>query len=118
MVSHDQSNLPMNITARALAERLHGDLEGDGEVQITNVACISRAGASDVTFAESASNCTEAFASAAGVILVRRCAPTSTKTLIRVENCREAFAMAMAIFHVPKQYAAGVDPSARISPGV
>lgn len=108
----------MNITARALAEQLHGDLEGDGEVQITNVACIARAGASDVTFAESASSCTEAFASAAGAILVRRGAPTSTKTLIRVENCREAFAMAMAIFHVPKQYAAGIDPSARISSGV
>ena len=108
----------MTITARALAEQLHGELEGDGEVQITNVACISRAGASDVTFAENASSCAEAFASAAGVILVRRSAPTNAKTLIRVENCREAFAAAMNIFHAPKQYVAGVDPSARIGPGV
>lgn len=108
----------MIITARALAERLRGDLEGDGDVQITNVACISRASASDVTFAESATSCTEAYASAAGVVLVQRGAPTSAKTLIRVENCREAFALAMAIFHVPKQYVAGIDPSARISPCV
>ena len=108
----------MTISARALADQLHGDIEGNGDVLLTNVAPISRAGATDVTFAESAKSCEEAFASAAGVVLVRRCAPTSTKTLIRVENCREAFAMAMTIFHAPKQYGAGIDPSARIAPDV
>ena len=118
MVRHAQADLPMKITARALAEKLHGELEGDGEVQISDVACISQAGPSDVTFAESAHSCSEAFASAAGVILVRRCAPTSGKTLIRVENCREAFAQAMTIFHAPKEYEAGIDPSARLSDGV
>lgn len=108
----------MTITARALADQLHGDIEGNGDVLLTNVAPIARAGATDVTFAESEKSCAEAFASAAGVVLVRRCAPTSTKTLIRVENCREAFAAAMTIFHAPKQYGAGIDASARIAPDV
>lgn len=108
----------MKITARVLAERLQGTLDGDGDMQITNVASIGQAGASDVTFADSASSCTEAFASAAGVILVRSDAPTTTKTLIRVKNCREAFALAMAIFHVPKSYAAGIAASARVAPDV
>lgn len=108
----------MKISARALAERLHGDIVGDGDVEVTGVASICRAGASDVTFAEHASSCAAAFASAAGVILVPRAASSSSKTLIRVENCREAFAQAMQIFHAPKQYVAGVDSSARIAAGV
>jgi UDP-3-O-[3-hydroxymyristoyl] glucosamine N-acyltransferase len=108
----------MRISARALAEQLRGVIEGNGDVEVTNVAPISQAGATDVTFAESAKSCEEAFASAAGVILVRHEAPPSSKTLIRVENCREAFARAMTIFHAPKQYVGGVDPSARLAPDV
>lgn len=108
----------MRISAQALAEQLHGSIEGDGSVEITNVAPISRAGATDLTFAESTKSCEEAFASAAGVILVRHCAPPSSKTLIRVENCREAFARAMTIFHAPKQYCAGLDPSATVAADV
>jgi UDP-3-O-[3-hydroxymyristoyl] glucosamine N-acyltransferase len=108
----------MKIGAGALAERLGGTIEGDGDVEVTGVASISQAGAADVTFAESAQSCEEAFASAAGVILVSHSAPPGPKTLIRVVNCREAFAMAMVIFHPPKQYSAGIDPSARIAAGV
>jgi UDP-3-O-[3-hydroxymyristoyl] glucosamine N-acyltransferase len=108
----------MKISARALAEQLRGSIEGDGDVEVTNVASISRAGASDVTFAESAESCDEAFASEAGVILVRLGAPPSSKTLIRVQNCREAFARTMALFHPPKQYPAGVHPSASLDGGV
>src|SRR5450759_2210444 len=108
----------MKISARALAERLRGSIEGDGDVEVSGVASISRAGAADVTFAESAKSCEKAFASTAGVILVRPGASTSSKTLIRVENCRQAFAMAMAIFHAPKEYAAGIDSSACIAAGV
>lgn len=108
----------MNIKARVLAEKLHGSIEGDGEVQVSNVASIGCAGASDVTFAETASSCAEAFASAAGVVLVWQGAPTSSKTLIRVANCREAFAAAMNIFHAPKSYEAGIHPSASVPPCV
>jgi UDP-3-O-[3-hydroxymyristoyl] glucosamine N-acyltransferase len=108
----------MRISARALAEQLHGTIEGDGDVEVTDVAPISRAGPADVTYAESARSCEEAFASAAGVILVRQGAPPSLKTLIRVQNSREAFARAMTFFHPPKQYAGGIDPSARVAPDV
>lgn len=97
---------------------MRGDIEGDGDVEITAVAPISRASAKDVTFADGDRNCQAAFASAAGVILVQRNAPTSFKTLIRVENCREAFAITMAMFHASKQHAPGIDPSARIADGV
>ncbi len=108
----------MKITARALAERLHGSLEGDGDVEVSNVASISRAGATDVTFADNAKSCEEAFASPAGVILIRHNATGCAKTLIRVDNCREAFAAAMTIFHAPKEYLARIDPSAHIASGV
>lgn len=108
----------MKISARALAEQLGGTIEGNGDVEVTGVASISQASATDVTFAESAESCALAFASVAGVILVSSGAPPSTKTLIRVKNCREAFAAAMTIFHPPRHYAAGIDPSARIGTGV
>lgn len=108
----------MRISARALAEQLNGTIEGDGGVEVTDVAPISRAGATDVTFAETPRSCEEAFASAAGVILVRQGTPPSSKTLIRVQNCREAFARAMTIFHPPKKYRGGIDPSARVAADV
>jgi len=105
----------MKIIARILAERLHGSIEGDGNVELTGVACIARACATDVTFADSAQSCLEAFASPAGVVLVPHSAPASARTLIRVENSREAFAVTMTIFHAPQLYSAGIDPSARIA---
>lgn len=108
----------MKINARVLAEQLGGTLEGDGNVEVTGVASIALASATDVTFAESPESCELAFASVAGVILVSSGAPPSTKTLIRVKSCREAFAAAMTIFHPARRYAPGVDPSARIGPGV
>jgi UDP-3-O-[3-hydroxymyristoyl] glucosamine N-acyltransferase len=108
----------MIISARALAERLHGTVNGDGDVQISGVAPIARAGAGDVTFADSPRSCEEAFAGPAGVILVRHNALTTSKTVIRVDNCREAFAIAMTLFNAPKEYLAGVAPSANIGVGV
>jgi len=108
----------MKISARILAERLHGSIEGDGDVELTGVASIARASATDVTFADSAQSCVEAFASPAGVVLIPRGAPASARTVIRVENSREAFAVTMTIFHAPQLYAAGIDPSARIAKNV
>jgi len=108
----------MRISAQALAEQLGGAVEGDGNVEVTGVASIALASATDLTFAESPESCALAYASVAGVILVSRGAPLSPKTLIRVENCREAFAAAMTIFHPARRYAPGVDPSARIGAGV
>ena len=105
----------MKISARILAQRLRGSVEGDGDVELTGVASISRACATDVTFAESPQSCAEAFANPAGVVLVPRGAPPSSRTLIRVENSREAFAVTMTIFHSPQLYTAGIDPSARIA---
>ena len=108
----------MKITARDLAEQLGGVLEGDGDVEVSGVASIAVASATDVTFAESAESCALAFASVAGVILVSQGAPSSTKTLIRVPSCREAFAAVMTIFHPARLYAPGIDPSARLGAGV
>jgi UDP-3-O-[3-hydroxymyristoyl] glucosamine N-acyltransferase len=104
----------MKIKAQALAEQLGGTLEGDGNVELTGVAAIGEAKATDVTFAEGVENYALAFASEAGAILVGRGAPPSRKTLIRVQKCREAFALAMGIFHPPRHYAAGIHPSAHI----
>ncbi len=108
----------MRITARALAEQLKGEVEGDGSLELTGVASLSNAGVSDLTFADNAESLVHAASSKASVVLVGRNAPSSTKTLIRVNHCREAFAMAMMIFHPLPKYAPGIAPSARIGEGV
>ncbi len=106
------------MPARLLAEKLRGTLEGDGDLRVAGVSAIPGARATDLTFAENAQSYESAYASAAGVVLVQQCAPTSTKTLIRVKNSREAFVIAMGIFHPPKRHAAKIHPSAHIAPGV
>ncbi|HEY4952878.1 MAG TPA: UDP-3-O-(3-hydroxymyristoyl)glucosamine N-acyltransferase [Verrucomicrobiae bacterium] len=108
----------LTITAQALAKALGGSLEGNGGLELTDVAPIAAAGPANVTFAENPKSFAEAYASAAGVVLVSANAPASAKTLIRVENCRDAFARAMLIFHPPRQYPGVVDASAHIGAGV
>ena len=104
----------MRITARALAAHVQGEVEGDGDIELTGVAAISNAAIGDVTFADTTDSVTLAGTSAAGAVLVNRNAPQSSKTLIRVRSCREAFAMAMMLFHPRETYPPGIDPSAHL----
>jgi UDP-3-O-[3-hydroxymyristoyl] glucosamine N-acyltransferase len=104
----------MKISVNDLAARIGGHVEGDGTVQITGIAPIPRAKASDITFADSPQYCTAAEASAAGAMIVPRKAPASRKTLIRVENPRAAFARALAVFFPPRQYPAQIHPTAQV----
>ncbi len=115
---HEEGFMALIMPARLLAEKLRGTLEGDGDLRVAGVSAIPGARATDLTFAENAQSYESAYASAAGVVLVQQCAPTSTKTLIRVKNSREAFVIAMGIFHPPKRHAAKIHPSAHIAPGV
>ena len=108
------------ITARgALAEHLRGSIEGDGDVEVSGVAPIARAGANDVTFAESARSCEEAFASTAEcVILVRPGAATSSQALSPGGELPGRPLPRSWPFSTSQNKAAGIDSSARIATGV
>ena len=81
----------MTFTAAQLAEKLHGEVIGDGSVILTGFNSADRAQAGDLTFAEKDSYLAAAEASAASAILVAGPA-TSAKVVIRVPNARVAAA--------------------------
>jgi UDP-3-O-[3-hydroxymyristoyl] glucosamine N-acyltransferase len=108
----------MVIKVHDLAARLGGQVEGDDHLEVTGLAPIARAQASDVTFAENPKHCAAAEGCAATVVIVPLNAPASRKTLIRVKNPRAAFALALGIFHPPRPYPAQIHPTAQLGRNV
>ena len=80
----------MLFTAAQIAERLQGELVGDGTVQFTGLAAAEHARAGELTFAENASYFAAAEQSQASAILVAGAFVSSSKVLIRVPNARIA----------------------------
>lgn len=106
----------MNFTATQLAERLNGEVIGDGAVTLTGFAAADGARAGDLTFAEKDTYFALAEASAASAILVSGPFTSATKVIIRVADARVAVARVLPLFYPPEQRAPGVHPSASIAP--
>jgi UDP-3-O-[3-hydroxymyristoyl] glucosamine N-acyltransferase len=119
----------MPFTAAQIAEKLKGEVIGDGSIEITGLAPADRARAGELTFAENAAYFAAAEQSQAAAILVPESFTASKKVLIRVANPRIALARVMPIFFPPEAHTPGihpssiiagsaqVDPSAHIGPG-
>ena len=105
----------MPFTASEIAERLQGEVIGDGSVSITGLAPTELAQAGDLTFAEKESYLAIAEKSGAAAVLVGKGIESSTKTLIRVGNPRVAIAKLLPVFLPPDEYPAGIDPSAKVA---
>jgi UDP-3-O-[3-hydroxymyristoyl] glucosamine N-acyltransferase len=118
----------MPFTAAELAQRLEGEVVGDGAVQLRNFAPADRAQPGDLTFAENEKYLAKAEQSTASVILVGKEVTSAKKVLIRVANPRLAFAKVLPLFfpepvfaariHTTAVVAAGakIDPTAHIGP--
>lgn len=105
------------MRARELAERLEGELEGDGEREITGVAAIEVAGPDDLAFAAGRKAAEMARASAAGCLLVSPDFPSAEgRCLIRVADPRGAFARAVRWFFPERRPEPGIHPTAVIAP--
>ena len=97
------------MRVRELAEWLGTTYEGDGEKDLTGVAPLESAGASEVAFVGSRKADREAQGSAAGCLLVPPEWPSpSYRTVIRVHEPRTAFARVMSRFY----------PTAELHPGI
>jgi UDP-3-O-[3-hydroxymyristoyl] glucosamine N-acyltransferase len=105
----------MSFTAAEIAEKLQGEIVGDGSVRITGLAPADRARAGELTFAENAAYFALAEKSAAASILVGGFEASSSKVLIRVPNSRIALARALPIFFPPEGHPSGIHPSAVIA---
>jgi UDP-3-O-[3-hydroxymyristoyl] glucosamine N-acyltransferase len=106
----------MKITANDIAQRLQGQVTGDGTVVLTGFSPAASAKAGDLTFAENPEYFVEAEKSAASAILVAGDLKSSAKVLIRVKNARVAYAQVLPLFHPESRPPAGVHPGAVVAP--
>src|SRR5688572_11163059 len=106
----------MAFTASEIATHVEGELIGEGAVSLTGFAPASAAKPGDLTFAENEMYFELAEKSAASAILVDHRFESSSKTLIRVKQPRVAFARVLPLFFPDEKFAAGLHPSAVVSP--
>lgn len=111
----------MSLSTAQIAERLGGELIGDGDVMISGIAPAESARAGDLTFAEKESYFTAAEQSQAGAILVSGPLLSGTpitrpskKPLIRVANARVSMARLLPLFFPPESHGPGIHASAVI----
>jgi UDP-3-O-[3-hydroxymyristoyl] glucosamine N-acyltransferase len=106
----------MSFTVSQIAEKLHGEVIGDGSTLLTGLAPANGAKPGDLTFAEKDTYLAAAEESQASAVLVPNEFTSSKKVLIRVPNPRVAMAKLLPIFFPPDQPAPGIHPSATIDP--
>jgi len=107
----------MLFTVAEIAEKLQGQVLGDGTLPLTGFAHAASAKAGDLTFAENQEYFLAAEQSAATAILVSGEEFQSTsKTLIKVPNARVAFARVLPLFFPEPTFTPGIHPSAVVDP--
>lgn len=101
-----------------IAQRLGAELVGgNGDVEITGVAGIEHAGASEITFIANPKYAAQAKTTNAAAILVEPDFPALDGTAtLRIKNCYRAFAQAITFFYHPPKYAPGIHPTAVVDP--
>ena len=105
----------MYFTATQIAEKLQGEIVGDGSVQLTGLAPADRARAGELTFAENPTYFAAAEQSQAAAILVAGPLVSTGKVLIRVRNVRVALARVLPVFFPAEEHPCGIHPSAVIA---
>jgi UDP-3-O-[3-hydroxymyristoyl] glucosamine N-acyltransferase len=105
----------MSFTANEIAERVGGDVVGDGSIELDGFAQADAAMPGDLTFAENMQFFRLAEQSQANAILAPGKFTSETKTVIRVKDARIAFARVLPLFFPEKQFTPGIHPSAVIA---
>ena len=100
------------FTVTSLAEKLGGEVIGDGTTIITGVSPADQAQIGHLTFAEKAGYLEAAETSAASAVLVPMGFESASKILIRVKDPRIAMAKVLPLFFPEETFSAGVHPSA------
>lgn len=105
------------MRVRELAEWLGAPYEGDGEKELTDVADLASAGATDLAFVATARAVREAASSSAGCLIVPPDYDNADgRTVIRAAQPRTAFARAASLLHPPPPVTPGIHPTAVIAP--
>lgn len=105
----------MSFTASQIAEKLRGEVIGNGDVLLTGFASAENARSGDLTFADKQEYFMAAEASSAAAILVSGPFASASKALIRVPNARVAVARLLPVFFPPDEAPLGIHPGANIA---
>src|SRR6185295_117043 len=97
------------------AQWLGSEFEGDGDAEISGVAPIESAGASDLSFINSRKAAQQAEASAAGCLIVPADFAAAGRTVIRAASPRTAFARAIGRLRPARRPEPGVHPTAVVA---
>lgn len=103
------------FTARELAERLGGELEGDGDRELTGVRGLGEAESDHLSFLANRKYVPQLETTRAGTVLLDRDTDAHGHTAIRVDDPYVAFARALALFHPQPWPEPRVDPRASIA---
>jgi UDP-3-O-[3-hydroxymyristoyl] glucosamine N-acyltransferase len=105
----------MSFTVAQIAEKIRGEVIGNGEMPITGFAAADNARPGDLTFADKEEFFIAAEASPATAILVSGAFTSASKAVIRVANARVAVARLLPVFFPPDEAPQGIHPSANIA---
>jgi len=107
----------MEIPLARVAEVIEGEVQGDAQKRIRDVAPFDEAGSDEITCAGSPKFLKRIDETDAGAVIVPRNFSMSLKNLIRVENPQVAFAKAIEIFHPHVKPEPGISPKAHVGKG-
>jgi UDP-3-O-[3-hydroxymyristoyl] glucosamine N-acyltransferase len=102
------------VKLREIAERLGCHLQGDGEIEITGLAGMEKAGPGELTFLANPRYAHKVKNSRAGAILATE--PVAGMATLVTPQPYVGFAHALALFYQPPKPAVGIHPSAVIAP--
>lgn len=105
------------MKARDLAERLGCRLDGDGEVDVSRIASVERAGPGDLTFLANPRYASAVGATRASAIILAEDAPAAPCTMLRTPQPYLMFGRALALLHPPPAFPAGVHPASVVEEG-
>jgi UDP-3-O-[3-hydroxymyristoyl] glucosamine N-acyltransferase len=101
-----------------LAQQLHAELEGPGDIEITGVAGIREAQSGEITFVSDKRSLKDLETCRASAVIVSKDAPALTIPSIRIKNPRLAFARVLGIFYAKPFAPEGISDRAIIANGV
>ena len=106
----------MRVTAKEVADTIGARLEGTPTAELTGVAAPERAGTRDLIYVETAKHLDRALASVAACVVAPDGIGLRDKTVLRSHQPKVAFAKAAALLVEKAPIAAGVHPTAIVSP--
>lgn len=107
----------MELTLAGIANIVKGEVKGDLDKRIRDVAPFDIASDEQITFAGSPKYLKRIAETGAGAVIVPRNFQTSVKNLIRVDNPQVAFAKVVEAFHPSIKPETGISSKAQIGPG-